>query len=83
MATTKDRVNVSLKRDTKEALEYMAKRDQMPLATKAAELIEEALELEEDRFLSAIADERLKNYKGPWLSHEEVWGTIKKKKSTR
>ena len=58
-------------------LAALAKRDQMPLASKATLLLEEALELEEDRVLSAIADERLKNYKGPWLSHEEVWGKRK------
>ena len=80
MATTKQRINISVSKSTHEALKYLAKRDEEPVATKAAYLLEEALELEEDRVLSKIADERLKNYKGPWLSHEEVWG---KKKRTR
>lgn len=64
----------------RETLKRLAKRDQKPVATKVVDLIEEALELEEDLMLSKIADDRLKNYKGPWLSHDEVWG---KKKSTR
>lgn len=77
MATTKQRINISVSKETRKMIEGLAKRDQQPVATKAAALIEEALELEEDRVLSAIADERLRNYKGPWLSHEEVWGKIK------
>jgi predicted DNA-binding protein len=78
MATTKDRINISVSKETLKMLEGLAKRDQQPVATKAARLLEEALELEEDRFLSTLGDERLKNHKGRWLSHEEVWGTIKR-----
>lgn len=81
MAATKTRINISVSKRMRDALELLAKRDEQPLATKAERLLEEALELEEDRYLSALADKRLKNYKGPWLSHEEVWG--KKKKGTR
>lgn len=80
MATTKQRINISVSKSTAQALARLAKRDQEPVATKAGALLEFALELEEDRMLSAIADERLKNYRGPWLSHEEVWG---QKKSAR
>ena len=79
MATTKQRINISVSKSTAKALGYLAKRDQQPVATAAARLLEEALELEEDRMLSAIADERLKNYKGTWLSHEKVWGKIKRR----
>jgi hypothetical protein len=74
MATTKKRVNISVSKDTERMLRYLAKRDQEPVATKAGSLLAFALEIEEDRVLSEIADKRLKNYKGPWLSHEEVWG---------
>ena len=77
MATTKTRINVSIPRHTRDALRLLAKRDQQPLATKAARLLEEALELEEDRTLSAIADERLKNHKGRWISHKEAWRKIR------
>ncbi len=73
MATTKDRVIISLKRDTKKALEYMAKRDQMPLASRVTLLVEEAVELDEDRILSAIADERLKG-KVRWVKDsDKIW----------
>ena len=80
MATAKDRINISVSKSTRRMLEGLAKRDEKPVATKASELLEEALELQEDLFLSRIADERLKNHKGRWLTHEEVWG---KKMRTR
>lgn len=80
MATTKTRINISVPNDVRDVLRALAKRDQKPVASKVLDLVEEALEFEEDRVLSAIADERLKNHKGRWLSHEEVWG---KKKRTR
>ncbi|MDO8561372.1 MAG: hypothetical protein Q7S05_00925 [bacterium] len=83
MTTTKDRINISVSRDTKKILTALAKRDEMPVASKAADLLEEALELEEDRALSAIADERLKNHKGRWFSHEEVWRKLKANNRTR
>ncbi|MCR4281150.1 MAG: hypothetical protein NUV88_02345, partial [Candidatus Kaiserbacteria bacterium] len=60
MATTKDRINISVSKDTKKILTALARRDEMPVATKAGDLIEQMLELEEDRVLSAIAAERLK-----------------------
>lgn len=77
MATAKTRINISVNKETERALRALAKRDQEPVATKAGALLEFALELEEDRFLSAIADKRLKEHKGRWLSHEEVWRKIK------
>ncbi len=78
MATAKTRINISVSKSTRDALKALAKRDQEPIATKANKLVEFALEMEEDRVLSAIADERLKNHKGRWLSHEEVWRKIKR-----
>jgi hypothetical protein len=80
MATTKQRINISVSKSTAAALARLAKRDQEPIATKAGALLEFALEIEEDRMLSAIADERLKNFRGPWLSHDAIWG---QKKNTR
>lgn len=83
MATSKTRINISVNKETEKALKLLAKRDQEPVATKAGKLIEEALELEEDRLLSAIADKRLANHNGKWFTHEEVWGKIKKTRHTR
>ncbi len=74
MVMTKKRLNISVSKETEAALKYVAKRDQKSLATKVVELVEEALELEEDRMLSAIADERLKNHKGRWIKDsDKIW----------
>lgn len=73
MATTKHRINISVSKHVAEALEYLAKRDQEPVATKATKLLEEALDLEEDRVLSTIADERLKG-KVRWIKDsDKIW----------
>ena len=58
MSTTKSRLNVSLSDDTKKALLSIAKRDQMPAATKAVRLIEIGLEIEEDEVWDKIAANR-------------------------
>ena len=81
MATTKTRINISVSKSTRDVLRALAKRDELPVASKAANLIEQALELEEDRALEAIIQGRLKSRKkGRWYSHEEAWSL---KKSTR
>jgi len=77
MATQKTRINISVNKRVRDDLRALAKRDQEPVATKAAQLLERALELDEDLWLSKLAEERLKNHKGRWLSHEEVWRKIK------
>lgn len=58
MATTKPRINISLSKDVKQALAALAKRDQMPTATKAEHLLEIGLELEEDQAWDQIAAKR-------------------------
>lgn len=74
MATTKTRINISLSDDVEKALKALAKRDQVPSATKAAELLRLALEIEEDYVFSKIADDRLAEKNIKWLKSEEVWG---------
>lgn len=73
MATDKKRVNVSLSKPVYKALSYLARRDDVPFASKASFLIEEALELEEDIALDCLARQREKDGSLSSLSHEEVW----------
>ena len=55
-----------------EVLERLAKRDQMPQATKAEHLLAMALEFEEDEVLNAIASKR--DRKGSvFVSHAAAW----------
>lgn len=58
MTTDKKRINVSLSKHAHKALSYLANRDDVPYATKAAYLIDEALELEEDIALDHLAHQR-------------------------
>lgn len=58
--------------DVRNALSRLARRDQVPQATKAARLLETALELEEDQVWDAIAKQRdIKNAR--YLSHDKAW----------
>ncbi|MBI5003889.1 hypothetical protein HZC00_02245 [Candidatus Kaiserbacteria bacterium] len=73
MATTKERINISITKDMRKALAGLAKRDQVPEATKAAALLDLALELEEDAYFEKVATERLKG-KVRWVrDHDEIW----------
>ncbi|MDO8493433.1 MAG: hypothetical protein Q7S19_02705 [bacterium] len=72
MSTTKNRINISVPRWTEIALEELAGRDNVPVATKTLEIIEDWLEMQEDMALARIVDKRVKAG-GKYLSHEEVW----------
>ena len=72
MATTKQRINITLSDDADKIVRSLAKRDQVPTATKVSELVRVALEVEEDQVLDAIATKR--DTKNPtFVSHEEAW----------
>lgn len=60
--------------DLDRALSLVAKRDQVPEATKAAELLRLGMELEEDNVLERLASERYKTSRKR-LSHKQVWGS--------
>jgi hypothetical protein len=73
MSTTKSRINISLPDDLKMALLIIAKRDQMPAATKAMRLMEIGMESEEDEVWDKIAASRdLKDTR--FYPHSEVFG---------
>tara|TARA_Y100000294_G_scaffold154053_1_gene153492 strand:+ start:167 stop:391 length:225 start_codon:yes stop_codon:yes gene_type:complete len=73
MTTTKQRINISIPKHTRDALKYAAKRDEMPEATKAARLLEFALELEEDRYFEKLANKRLTK-KARWVpDNDKIW----------
>ena len=72
MPTKKKRINVSLTKKLYVLLQGIALRDEMPVASKAADLIEKALEDEEDVYLSKRAEER-DTPDAKFISHEEAW----------
>ncbi|OGZ12332.1 MAG: hypothetical protein A3C93_03400 [Candidatus Lloydbacteria bacterium RIFCSPHIGHO2_02_FULL_54_17] len=58
--------------EVEQSLIALAKRDQVPHATKAAELLRQALEIEEDRVLDSIAKERDQD-RTKFVSHKTAW----------
>lgn len=72
MPTLKKRLNISLAPEIESMVRQLAKRDQMPEATKAGQLLQVALEIEEDLVWDAIAYQRDK--KGAkFISHKKAW----------
>ena len=72
MATTKKRVNVTVSKSVEYALTRLAKRDEVPEATKAAELLRLAIEFDEDEVLDAIASKR-DTKKAKFIPHKKAW----------
>ena len=72
MPTTKTRVNISISSEVERALFAVAKRDQVPHATKAGELLRMALEIDEDFVLDGIASKRDAS-SAKYLSHKTAW----------
>ncbi len=73
MPTTKNRLNITLPDDVERVLSALSKRDNMPRATKAAELLRLALEIEADIYFGEIAEERNKTKRSLFVSHEKAW----------
>jgi len=72
MATTKKRLNISLTKSLESALEQLAMRDAVPQATKATQLLQVALEIEEDTLWDEIARKR-DTSKSTFVSHNKAW----------
>ena len=69
----KKRVNISVSKEINEILNKLADRDNVPVATKALELLKEAIRIEEDEVWEKLAEARDK--KGiKYLSHKDVLG---------
>ncbi|MBI5798980.1 MAG: hypothetical protein HZB10_03540 [Candidatus Yonathbacteria bacterium] len=72
MTTVKKRINLSIGSDVEKMLGMLAKRDSVPQATKAAELLRIALEIEEDQVWSTVAEKRDKK-SAHFVSHKKAW----------
>ena len=72
MTTTKKRINISVSKELNNALLKLAKRDQIPQATKAEHLLRFALEIEEDDTLNIIAVAR-DTSSAKFVSHKLAW----------
>lgn len=72
MATNKKRINITLSKDLERGVLLLAKRDQVPSATKASELVRLALEIEEDVVWDSIASSRDSSQTAS-ISHKNAW----------
>lgn len=72
MSTIKNRINISASKPIFNALKQLARRDDVPVATKTLELVRFALESEEDFALGEIARGR-DTETTKWVSHEVAW----------
>lgn len=73
MATSKRRLNISLTSDVDLAITELAKRDNVPQATKAFYLLKHAIEIEEDDVWNLIAEKRDKQPDAKFISHKKAW----------
>lgn len=72
MATTKHRINISLSDEMTTVLTKLARRDQIPTATKTAQMLQLALEIEEDDYFDTIAKTRDTKHTR-FIRHEQAW----------
>lgn len=72
MPTQKKRINMTPPEDLYNALESLAERDGKSVSFKAVELIQMAIEIDEDDILNAIAEERDRG-DAKFISHDEAW----------
>ncbi|WKZ24537.1 MAG: hypothetical protein QY321_02885 [Patescibacteria group bacterium] len=72
MTTVKTRINITTEPEVEKALKNAAKKDGIPVAAKAAQLIQMGLMLEEDIALASLADSR-RFKKSSLITHEQAW----------
>ncbi len=74
MPTSNPRINVALEKPLFNNIERLAKRDGVSLSLKVRDLVREAIEMDEDRALTNVAERREKGFaKAKALKHEEIW----------
>lgn len=72
MPTIKKRINITVSDELIAMLEALSKRDNMPVATKAKQLLEEVIEIYEDEIWAKMATSRDTN-DAKYISHEKAW----------
>ncbi|MBT4791509.1 MAG: toxin-antitoxin system, antitoxin component [Halobacteriovoraceae bacterium] len=74
MPTSKKRIQIPVSDRVHKELEKLAKRKGLSLSSLTHDLLEEALELQEDIYFSRTADKALKEASDEDLiSHEDAW----------
>jgi hypothetical protein len=74
MPAKNPRINVVLDVPLYKSVQFLAEKDGVSLSTKVRDLLKEALEIQEDIYLTAFAEERESTLpESPAMSHEEIW----------
>ena len=73
MSTSSPRINIVATEELYSALSFIANLEDKSLSAIAKELLFEALEKREDKFLSDIANKR-DTPDAQLISHQEIWG---------
>lgn len=73
MPTERPRIQVTLDDETSGLLSMLADKHHASVSATAARLIREALELNEDRYLSDISNQRIAEDDGIRHSHDAAW----------
>lgn len=72
MATKHPRINVTLDPETAKFLAFMAAKQNKSTSAVARDLIEQAIETDEDAYWIKVAEERIQSGE-KYISHEEAW----------
>jgi predicted DNA-binding protein len=75
MPTKKKRINLTIDNDLYRSLERLSFKKHQPISSVSRELIEKALELEEDLYFSSIGDKRLEEDKERF-PHQSAWEDV-------
>jgi len=74
MPAKNPRINVVLDVPLYQSVQFLAKKDGVSMSTKVRDLLKEALEIQEDIYLAAFAEERENaSAEFPAMTHEETW----------
>ena len=72
MPSAKKRINLTVDDKTYSVLQTLSGKTQQKISTVSLNLIQQALELQEDIYFSKLADERL-SQKQKRVSHDKAW----------
>ncbi len=74
MPSKNPRINVVLADNLYKNIQFLAESDGVALSAKVKDLIKEALEVQEDLYLAAFAEEREETWdKSNTRTHDETW----------
>ena len=74
MPAKNPRINVVLDMPLYKNVQFLAEKDGVSLSTKVRDLLKEAIDIQEDIYLAAFAEERERTLEmTSTMAHEEVW----------